>query len=137
MLRDKIIDVVALGLCTLATMAMLTACPSEKSSEETGPASGGTSEQAAGETGPGAEPEPTRPESMPMLCTLGAGKWCGAPCPKGDAGPLCCSADSCMPWDAAGPACDGLVGWCSNYTLFDDPKAEQVGLWGAACHDEI
>jgi hypothetical protein len=40
--RDKIIDVVAFGLCTLATMALLTACPSEKSSEETGPASRGT-----------------------------------------------------------------------------------------------
>jgi hypothetical protein len=49
MLRDKIIDVVALGLCTLATMALLTACPSEKSSEETGPASRGTD---TGDTGP-------------------------------------------------------------------------------------
>jgi hypothetical protein len=47
--RDKIIDIIAFGLMTL-TLATMTACPSEKSSEETGPASRGTDD--GGETGP-------------------------------------------------------------------------------------
>jgi hypothetical protein len=122
-----------------AICAALTACPDDKSSEETGPASGGTSgDQAAGETGPDAtpQPEPTRPEAMPMLCTLGAGKWCDAPCPKGDAGPLCCAEETCTPWDVDGLACDGAVGWCDNYTLVDSLKAEAAPKT-AVCHDEI
>ena len=120
--------------------AALTACPDDKSSEETGPASGGTSgEPAAGETGADASPlaEPARPEAMPLLCTLDAGKWCGAACPKGDAGPLCCTDETCVPWDAASLACEGVVGWCNNYTKIEDPKAAQIGLWGAVCHDAI
>ena len=115
-------------LYVFAALALV-GCPDNKSSEETGPASGGTSgDPATGDAG--TEPEPVRPEAMPMLCTLDAGKWCGAPCPQGDAGPLCCTGEVCAPWDAAGPACDGAVAWCNNYTLSDDAKI-------AACHDEI
>ena len=121
--------------------AALTACPDDKSSEETGPASGGTSGEpaAAGETAADASPlaEPTRPEAMPLLCTFDAGKWCGAACPKGNAGPLCCTDETCVPWDAAGLVCEGVVGWCNNYTKIEDPKAAQIGLWGAVCHDAI
>jgi hypothetical protein len=116
-------------LYVFAALALV-GCPDDKSSEETGPASGGTGEPAAGETGAGTPaPEPVRPEAMPMLCTLGAGKWCDAPCPKGDAGPLCCAAETCAPWSTDGLACDGDVGWCGSYTMVDEKTA--------VCHDEI
>jgi hypothetical protein len=48
-LRDKIIDILLYGLTTMGLMATLTACPGEKSSEETGPASRG---ESGTETGP-------------------------------------------------------------------------------------
>ncbi len=104
----KLIDIVLVISCSLS----LAGCPDDKSSEETGPASGGTSgEPAAGETGP--EAQPARPEAMPLLCSIDGGKWC-SPCPSGDAGPLCC-AETCVPW-VDGDACGGVVGWCPNYT---------------------
>jgi len=141
---NKIIDIVAYGLMTLACSAVLTACPDDKSSEETGPASsvgetGGSHAQSeTGAEDPTPPPAPAeRPEAMPLLCTLDAGKWCGAACPKGDAGPLCCTDETCVPWDAAGLVCEGVVGWCNNYTKIEDPKAAQIGLWGAVCHDAI
>jgi hypothetical protein len=125
-IADKIIDIVAFGLGTIATMAVLTACPDDKSSEETGPASsaGETGTQAAGETGAEVPPPAPaeRPESMPLLCSLDNGKWCHE-CPQGSAGPLCCAGETCVPWDAAGLGCDGVVAWCNNYTLAEGPKA--------------
>lgn len=106
-----------------ACAGLLTACPSDKSSEETGPASsvGETSgSHAQGETG--SEPPPSapaeRPESMPLLCSLDGGKWCSG-CPQGSTGPLCCADGACTPWDVAGVACAGVVAWCNNYALTD------------------
>lgn len=49
-MSNKIIDIVIPWIVAAATMAVLTACPGEKSSEETGPASRGT-ETGSGETG--------------------------------------------------------------------------------------
>ena len=104
-------------------VTLLTGCPGDKSSEETGPASGlgetsGTS-HASGETG-SSEPTasaPERPEAMPMLCSIDGGKWCSG-CPQGSAGPLCCAGETCAPWDA-GSVCEGVVAWCDSYTLAD------------------
>lgn len=122
----KLIDIVVFSFCSLA----LAGCPDNKSSEDIGPASGGTSDPNAGDTGPDASPpdEPVRPEAMPLLCALDGGKWC-SPCPSGDAGPLCCS-DACVPW-ADGESCGGAVGWCSNYTT-STTLAGKV----STCHDE-
>jgi hypothetical protein len=117
---NKIIDIVAYSLMTFACAGLLTACPDDKSSEETGPASsvGETSgNHAQGETG--AEPPPApaeRPEAMPLLCSLDGGKWCSG-CPQESAGPLCCAGEACVPWDVTGVACEGVVAWCNNYTL--------------------
>ena len=121
----KLIDIVLFSLCSLA----LAGCPDNKSSEDIGPASGGTS--AGGETGPDASPpdEPVRPEAMPMLCTIDGGKWCPSPCPSGDAGSLCCS-DVCVPL-GKGELCGGAVGWCSNYTTSTTPAGGKV----STCHD--
>jgi hypothetical protein len=113
---------------------LLTACPDDKSAEETGPASslGETSgSHASGETG-GEMSEPVRPEAMPLLCSIDGGKWCTDVCPQLYAGPLCCVSDWCYP---AGLTCDGVVGWCNNYSLTADPKAVEIVINPATCHD--
>ena len=121
----KLIDVVLFSFCSLAVAG----CPDNKSSEDIGPASGGTGDPAVGGETTAADPDPARPEAMPMLCTLDGGKWC-SPCPSGVAGPLCC-ADVCVPW-VEGEPCGGKVGWCSNYTTSAAPDGGKV----ATCHDE-
>ena len=125
--------VLLLATCTL------TACPGAKDEEgpkdsgadagETGTSGGG---QASAGTGP-ETPPPERPESIPLLCSFDAGKWCTG-CPQGSAGPLCCAGETCTPWDPAGVACDGDAGWCNNYSVSDliDPK---TSLKLATCHD--
>jgi hypothetical protein len=118
---------------TLATMTIaltLVACPRPEDKEtsddgadagETGTSGG----QASAGTGPETPAPSERPESIPLLCSFEGGKWCTG-CPQGSAGPLCCAGETCVPWDPAGVACDGVVGWCSNYS---------TALKFATCHD--
>lgn len=140
-INNKIIDIVGYGLMTLALTSVLTACPDDKSSEETGPASsvGDTSgSHASSESESGTSPAPApseRPESMPLLCSLDSGKWCTG-CPQGNSGPLCCIDAACVPWDAVGETCGGAMGWCNSYTLTEDPKAEGAAPKLATCHDD-
>jgi hypothetical protein len=133
----KIVDIIFVAALSSLLLTQ-TGCPDDnKSAEETGPASGGTSgEQAAGETtvSEAAPEEPARPEEMPLLCSLDGGKWC-SPCPKGDAGPLCCAGETCAPWVDGEPACSGVVGWCNNYTTSQHCKAEGACVNMATCHD--
>ncbi len=131
---DKTIDIVGYGLMMLGTLALLTACPDDKSSEETGPASslGDTSGKPSGGSETGDETQPG-PES------IDGGKWCSG-CPQGSAGPLCCADKMCTPWDAAFPSTcpdDGVVGWCNNYTLSDEWHDPKSSLKIATCHDAL
>ena len=127
----KLIDLVLVG----ALGALLTGCPGDKdgSDSDPGPASGigetgGTpaAPAAGGETGAEAAPSPEGPQAIPLLCSVDGGKWCKG-CPQGSAGALCCAGETCLPWDAAsGVACEGSLGWCSNYSV-----AEKL----VTCHD--
>jgi hypothetical protein len=116
---------------------LMTGCPpvERPSKQETSPASGDSGEETHASAETGSEvPEPVtpeRPEAMPLLCAIDGGKWCKS-CPKGDAGALCCAGEACQVWDVAGPACVGVVGWCSNYTL-SAAVAETPAV--ATCHD--
>jgi hypothetical protein len=132
----KIIDIIVVGALS-SLMLTQTGCPDDKSAEETGPASsrGEATGQASGEseTGEDPQPAPVRPEAMFMLCTLGAG-WCAGGCPQASTGPLCCAGETCVPWSEHGLACDGVVGWCLNYSTAGGID-RKTGLKIATCHD--
>lgn len=124
----KLIDIVLVSALS-SMMLALTGCPGDKdgSDSDPGPASGlgetGTPTAAGSETGAAA---PEGPHAIPMLCSVDGGKWCKG-CPQGSTGALCCSGETCVPWDAASDvACGGSVGWCSNYSTKDKL---------ATCHD--